>query len=175
MNAHAQITLRRLTRSDAETMALLANNKKIWECVRDLFPYPYTLDDAKAFIKRTEEESPATTFAIINESDQLCGVISLMPNEDVYRIGSEIGYWIGEPYWGQGVATRAISLITQYGFDELELERIYAGVFDFNKASMRALEKNGFIKEGIRKRAVIKNGQIHDEHHYAITRNQPVA
>ena len=171
MSGTARVLLRRLSAEDAEIMANLANNKKIWDCVRDLFPYPYTLEDAKAFINRTEGESPAYTFAISIQEDKLCGVISLMPNEDVYRVGSEIGYWIGEPFWGKGIATQAVALITKYGFDVLQLERIYAGVFDYNDASMRVLEKNSFVKEGIRRNAVIKNGQIHDEHHYAILRN----
>ncbi|MCE2612117.1 GNAT family N-acetyltransferase [Flavobacteriaceae bacterium D16] len=171
MSGHTLITLRRLTSEDAETMAQLANNKKIWDCARDLFPHPYTLEDAGAFIGRTEKEDPAHTFAIVNTKDQLCGVISLMPNEGVYRISSEIGYWIGEAYWGRGIATQAIAQITRYGFEELQLERIYAGVYEFNLASMKALEKNGYIKEGVMRNAVIKNGQILDDHRYAKIRN----
>ena len=171
MSGHTLITLRRLTSEDTETMAQLANNKKIWDCVRDLFPHPYTLEDARAFIGRAEEEDPANTFAIVNEEDQLCGVISLMPNEGVYRISSEIGYWVGEPYWGRGIATQAIAKITRYGFEKLQLERIYAGVYEFNVASMKALEKNGYIKEGVMRNAVIKNGQILDDHRYAKIRN----
>jgi RimJ/RimL family protein N-acetyltransferase len=79
---------------------------------------------------------------------------------------AEIGYWIGEPYWGKGIAGRAVALITANGFGELNLVRIYAGVFDFNIASMKVLEKNGFQKEGIFRHAVIKNGRICDEHRY---------
>ena len=172
MSVAEAVILKRLTAADTETMARLANNKKIWDRVRDLFPHPYTLSDAQAFIKRTEEESPAHTFGIVNQENQLYGVIGLVPNDDVYRIGSELGYWIGEPYWGLGIASRAVAQMIQYGFDKLQLQRIYAGVFDFNQASMRVLEKNGFIREGIRRKAVIKNGQIHDEHHYAILRDQ---
>lgn len=170
MHSTSEISLRKLRHGDAETLSLLANNKKIWDCVRDLFPHPYTLEDAQSFIRRTEEEDPAHTFAIVNPEDQLCGVISLMPNEGIYRIGSELGYWIGESYWGRGIASQAVALITKYGFEELQLHRIYAGVFDFNKASIRVLEKNGYLKEGIKRKAVIKNGRIHDEHHYAIVR-----
>ena len=153
--------------SDTETLSRLANNKKIWDSVRDHFPHPYTLEDAKEFIERKSDEIPAHTFAIVNKEDELCGVISLIPQEDVYRISAEIGYWIGEPYWGQGIATHAIALMTRYGFQELHLERIFAAVFDFNEASMRSLEKNGFQKEGVFRNAVIKNGQIRDEHRYA--------
>ncbi len=159
--------LRPLCPADAETLARLANNKKIWDSVRDHFPHPYTLEDAKDFIERKAEEIPAHSFAIANQNEEFCGVISLIPQEDVYRISAEIGYWIGEPFWGQGIATQAIAQMTRYGFQELHLERIFAAVFDYNKASMRTLEKNGYHKEGVFKQAVIKNGQIHDEHRYA--------
>lgn len=162
-----RIKLKPLSTEDAPALAELANNKKIWDCIRDHFPYPYTLEDAKAFIDKAEKESPALSFAIVNSTDQLCGVISLFPQEDVYRISAEIGYWIGEPFWGKGVASQAIALMTRYGFEELGLERIYAGVFDFNIASMKALEKNGYQKEGVLRNAVIKNGKIRDEHRFA--------
>ncbi|MBT8209515.1 MAG: GNAT family N-acetyltransferase [Eudoraea sp.] len=161
------ISLRPLTPADTEILARLANNKKIWDGVRDHFPFPYTLDDALDFIDRKAEEVPAYTFAIINQEDNLCGVISLVPQEDVYRRSAEIGYWIGEPFWRKGLATQAISLMTRYGFEELQLERIFAAVFDFNLASMRALEKNGYQKEGIFRKALVKNDQICDEHRYA--------
>ena len=161
------INLRPLTPADAKPLARLANNKKIWDRVRDQFPHPYTEENARDFISSREDETPALTFAIVDRSDKFCGVISLVPQEDVYRISAEIGYWIGEPFWGKGVATQAIALMTQYGFEELHLERIYAGVFEYNLASMKALEKNGYRKEGIFRRSVIKNGQVYDEHRYA--------
>ena len=94
------ISLRPLTTADAKILAQLANNKKIWDGVRDHFPFPYTLDDARDFIERKVGEVPVYTFAIFNQEEELCGVISLVPQEDVYRISAEIGYWIGEPYWG---------------------------------------------------------------------------
>lgn len=161
------ISLRPLAPADAEILAQLANNKKIWERVRDHFPSPYTLQDARDFIERKADEVPACTFAIINPKEKLCGVISLVPQEDVYRRSAEIGYWIGEPFWGKGLATQAISLMTRYGFRELQFKRIFAAVFDFNLASMRALEKNGYQKEGIFRKALVKNDQICDEHRYA--------
>jgi RimJ/RimL family protein N-acetyltransferase len=90
-----------------------------------------------------------------------------VPQTDIYRLGAEIGYWIGEPYWGQGIATKAVELVTEYGFNRLGLERIYSGVFDFNKASQKVLEKSGFTLEGIFKKSVIKNGRIINEYRYA--------
>ncbi len=111
------------------------------------------------------EENPKQTFAI-EYSGQLCGGVGLIIQEDVYRKSAEIGYWVGEPYWGKGIASEAVTQLTEYGFNELNLLRIYAGVFDFNVGSMKVLEKNGFVKEGVFKNAVIKNGRICDEHRY---------
>jgi ribosomal-protein-alanine N-acetyltransferase len=91
----------------------------------------------------------------------------LVIQKDIYRLSAEIGYWLGEPYWGKGIALKAVNLITEYGFNELELVRIYSGVFDFNKASHRVMEKAGFKLEAVFERSVIKNGIICDEYRYA--------
>ena len=163
--------IRRLNISDAENLSKQANNKKIWDNLRDYIPYPYTIENAREFIARTEKESPALTFGILIEKD-LCGVIGLVEKTDVNRLSAELGYWVGESFWGKGIATKAISLMTDYGFHNLKLERIYSSVFDFNMASMRVLEKNGFKKEGVLRNSVIKNDEIHDEHLYARLRNE---
>jgi RimJ/RimL family protein N-acetyltransferase len=93
------------------------------------------------------EEDPKQRFGIAYKGS-LCGAIGLDIQRDVYRKTAEIGYWIGEPYWGKGIATKAVALITAYGFSELNLVRIYAGVFDFNMASMKVLEKKWLSKRG---------------------------
>lgn len=162
---NGEITLRPFQIADKHQLAKLANNKKIYDNVRDHFPFPYSQDDAEAFIKRTRDENPRQTFAIVYDGD-LCGGVGLLIQEDVYRKSAEIGYWIGEPYWGKGITSKAVALLTEYGFNDLNLLRIYAGVFDFNVGSMKVLEKNGFVKEGVFKNAVIKNGRICDEHRY---------
>jgi len=146
---------------------LLANNKNIWDNLRDYIPYPYTVSDAKFFINLTKKQDPQQSFGI-DFKNELCGVISLVLQKDVYRKSAEIGYWIGEPYWGKGIATKAVALITQYGFESLHLIRIYTGVFMHNTASMHVLEKNGYCKEGIFKNAVVKNDIVLDEHRYFI-------
>jgi RimJ/RimL family protein N-acetyltransferase len=154
--------------SDKARLAELANNRKIWNNVRDAFPHPYAVSDAEYFIGTTFKDEPQRIFAIEYEG-QLCGMTGLHQQEDVYRLSAELGYWIGEPYWGKGIATQAVELMTQYGFRKLDLVRIYAGVFSYNAGSMRVLEKNGFTLEGILKKAVYKNGQMWDEHRYART------
>lgn len=169
MLQEGNIILRPLRDSDANALTILANNRKIWDNVRDFFPSPYTVDDANYFIELTQKENPRTTFAIEYNSE-LCGVISLVGQSDVYKRTAEIGYWIGEPYWNKGIATIAVKLITNYGMDQLDFIRIHAGVYEYNIGSMIVLTKNGYSKEGIFKKSVLKNGQIFDEHRFSKTK-----
>ncbi len=160
------IKLRILRYADRVTLAKLANNIKIWNNLRDMLPHPYSFGDADKFIDMVKLQKPQVTFAIEFEHD-FVGVIGIILQPDVYRKGAEIGYWIGEPFWSKGIATTALSLATKYGFEELNLERLYAGVFDFNKASKRVLEKCGYQLEGISRNAIFKNGKLIDEYRYA--------
>ena len=164
------ITLRKLGGADIPGLARLANNKKIWANVRDIFPYPYGEKDAGNFISSIKNEDPQVTFGIEYEG-ALCGVSGLVLQTDVYRKTAEIGYWIGEPYWGKGIATAAVKWLVEYGFETLHLIRIQTGVFEHNIASMRVLEKNGFIKEAICRKSIYKDGKILDEHRYSITKD----
>ena len=160
------IKLRPLRYGDKETLAKLANNKKIWKNLRDMFPHPYSIVDAEKFIDSVKLQEPQVTFAI-DYKHQFAGIIGMILQSDVYRKGAEIGYWIGEPFWNKGISTTALSLVTSYGFEELKLIRLYAGVFNFNVASKRVLEKCGYQLEGISRNAVFKNNKIFDEYRYA--------
>jgi len=159
------IELRALKKTDKTRLASLANNKRIWDNVRDAFPHPYQLSDAEFFINLVKKENPRQTFAI-EYNGELCGVTGLVIQKDIYKKSAELGYWIGEAYWGMGIATKTVELITNYGFNTLKLNRIFAGVFEFNVGSMKVLEKNGYEKEGIFKKAVLKNEVLMDEHRY---------
>jgi ribosomal-protein-alanine N-acetyltransferase len=162
----ATIILRKFQSSDKDQLAELANNKNIWNNVRDYFPHPYTDQDAMEFIHLCLSQEPYVTFAIEYQG-ALAGCIGLVPQKDVYRLTAELGYWIGEPYWGKEIATVAVRLITEYGFNQLNLIRIYSGVFDFNTASQKVLEKAGFNFECVFKKSVIKNNVICDEYRYS--------
>ena len=161
-----EITLRKLSGKDKQDLALLANNKKVWDNLRDNIPYPYKESDAEYFIDMVKDQNPAMTFAV-DYKEQFCGIISLVKQTDVYRLTAEIGYWLGEPFWNKGIATKAVTLITEYGFNELNLIRIYTGIFEYNKSSMRVLEKCGYKEEGIFEKSIIKNGKIWNEHRYS--------
>ena len=160
------VTIRPLALSDAPCMAELGDNEKIRTNLRDGFPNPLTAELAEGMIRKWMEKVPATFFAI-EWNGEYVGNISLSPGVDVYRKTAEIGYFIGEPYWNKGIATQAVNLIVEFGFKELGLARIHTGVFEYNHASMRVLEKCGFELDGVFKKAVMKNGKIWDEVRYS--------
>jgi|SRR5678809_387253 RimJ/RimL family protein N-acetyltransferase len=166
MLQHEKIILRPLNDNDSTELARLANNKKIWDNLRDLIPFPYTIDDAIFFINMVKEEKPLMTFAIEFDG-HFCGVIGLVGQKDVYRKTAEIGYWIGEPFWNKGIATVAVKLITEYGFDQLDYLRIHTGVFEYNTGSIKVLEKNGYKMDGVFEKAIVKNSRIWNEYRFS--------
>ena len=139
------------------------NNQTIWDNGYDKVPHPFTPHDATEFITHQLKKSPAHR-KLIYWNNQFVGEIGITPHQDVFRLGAEMGYFIGEPFWGKGITTEAIRLMVDYAFTIFDLIRIEAGVFDFNKASMRVLEKNGFYLESIKQKAVFKNGVILDDY-----------
>src|SRR5439155_25343409 len=136
--------------------------------LRDRFPYPYTIADARNYLKANLKKKPETNFAIVADGNAV-GSIGILLNDDVYRKSAEIGYWLGEEYWGRGIATRALSAITDYAISNYDLCRLYASVFEWNTASMRVLAKAGYTFEGRLRRAVIKDGKIIDQFLFAKT------
>jgi len=154
--------LRPWRKEDAQQMAAIANNKNIWNNVLDSFPSPYTVMDALQWINRESTASPITKFAIEHEG-KIAGGIGMIPFEDVYRCSVELGYFVGEPFWGKGIATNAIKAMVEHILKSQPLAtRIFARVYEHNKASMKALEKNGFVLEGVQQQAAIKNGVVMD-------------
>jgi len=158
-----KISLHTWRREDAQQLAAIANNRNIWKNLRDRLPSPYTVMDALQWIGHCSTEKPAVNFAIVCNG-MVTGSIGCMLKDDVYRKNVEIGYFIGEPYWGKGIATEAVRLLLDYTIRQFEPARIYAEVFETNKASMRVLQKNGFYLEGIRRKAVFKNNTLMDDY-----------
>jgi [ribosomal protein S5]-alanine N-acetyltransferase len=162
---------------DAPSIAKYADNRKIWQNLRDGFPNPYSMHDAEIFIARLCEANPRTAFAIATESEAI-GSIGLMLGKDVHRFTAEMGYWLAEPFWGKGIMTHAVRFIVDWAFRELELHRISAEPYASNPASHRVLEKAGFIREGILRSSVFKDGKILDQYLYSYigySITQPVA
>jgi [ribosomal protein S5]-alanine N-acetyltransferase len=139
------------------------NNINIWNNLRNYIPHPYTIEDAEKFILTQIETFPSQNFAIFNENE-LVGGIGINLCNDVYVMNVELGYWIAEPFWHQGIATIAVGLMTNYVFENFAINRIIAEVFEYNKPSMRVLEKNGFYLECLRRKSILKNNYLYDDY-----------
>jgi ribosomal-protein-alanine N-acetyltransferase len=170
MEGRLVVTLRRWRRDDCARLAELADNRKIWRNLREPFPYPYTLADAEGWIAHCEEMEGAPTQFAVEFAGELAGGAGFNALTNVHRIGAEIGFWIGEPYWGRGIATAALIEASRRAFGDFPLERLQAMVFGWNPASMRVLEKAGYQLEGRLRRSVIKDEQVIDSVIYALLR-----
>ena len=161
--------IRSLRMSDARSMVKHGNNFNVWINLTDRFPHPYTLSHARAWLKQHVGTAPETYFAI-EVDGEFAGEIGFNPQQAERRLCAEIGYWLGEEYWGMGIATEAVRAMTEYLFAKQNLVRLYAHVFEWNSASIRVLEKCGYIREAILRRGVIKDDRIIDEMIYAFVR-----
>jgi RimJ/RimL family protein N-acetyltransferase len=152
--------------SDLDSLVKYANNRNIWINVRDRFPHPYTLRDGRAFLKHTRDQRPETAFAIV-VNGEAAGSVAFQLQGDVERVSAEIGYWVGEPFWGRGIATEALVAITEYAIATHGLTRVYALPFAWNTGSCRVLEKAGYVVEGRLRRSAVKDGRITDQVQFA--------
>ncbi len=146
---------------DEPSLEKHANNRNVWINVRDHFPHPYTRGDAMRWVQRASTDLSETVFAIIVNGSAV-GSIGLVAKDDVFRKSMEIGYWLGEEFWRRGIITEAIGAISDYAFERFDIVRLYADVFEWNTASVRVLEKNGYVFEARLKKAVFKDGLIAD-------------
>jgi RimJ/RimL family protein N-acetyltransferase len=160
--------LRPWRNGDERSLIRYANNYEVWRRLRDSFPHPYTDADAEQWIAFVRRQDPQTNFAI-EVHGEAAGGIGLQLGNDIERRSAEIGYWLGEAFWGRGVATAAVGVLTRYGFEALNLTRIFAVPFASSSASIRVLEKCGYICEGTMRRSAIKEGVVIDQVLYALT------
>lgn len=147
---------------DATTLARHADDPRIAATMRDAFPTPYTLADARRFIAAAQDFE-ANLFLAIEVNGEAVGSIGVHPLDDVHRRTAEIGYWLAEPWRGRGIATDAVRAIVPVAFRRYNIVRLQAGVFSNNPASMRVLEKCGFSREAVHEKMIWKNGLLLDE------------
>ena len=164
-------TLRPWQLSDAEAIAPAADNPKIAANLRNAFPSPYTQADAEWFVGDciAQDETRQLARAIVAEG-RAVGSISVLLQNDVYEKSAELGYWLAEPYWGQGIMTEAVRRICREAFDRFAILRIFAEPFADNLGSRRVLEKAGFSWEGTMRNGVFKQGRVHSYCMYALLR-----
>jgi len=164
--------IRSFAAADVESIVKYANDRRVSLNLRDRFPYPYMRAHALEFLDAALTQQPETDFAVATR-DEVIGGIGFHRQADVYRLSAEIGYWIGQPFWGRGIATAAVRALTEWAFATTPLVRLYAHVFAWNDASARVLEKAGYTLEGRMRSSVIKEGQLIDQLMYAIVRERP--
>lgn len=161
--------LRELKLADAKSIAKYANNINIANNVRNIFPYPYTIEDAKAFIddcQNNEEKCQYIKAIVVNQA--AVGVIGCTIQDDVHCKCCEIGYWLGEEFWGRGIMTEAVTRLCREVFQTQDVVRIFAEIFAYNAGSIKVLEKAGFQLEGRLRSSICKNGTIADSFIYGL-------
>ena len=138
--------------------------------LRDRFPFPYEMEHARTFLGWITEQPSPTVWAI-EAAGEAVGGIGVELHTDVERVSAEIGYWLGEAYWGRGIATEALKAVTAEAFSRFEITRLYALPFADHAASVRVLEKAGYVREGHLRHSAIKSGVIRDQLLFAAYRN----
>ena len=164
-----RLLLHPFTEQDIPDLVRLAGMREIAATTLHI-PHPYTQTDASSFIANTEQQyrlGLAAVFAVAAlASGDLRGAVGLSIHPGHHR--AELGYWIGVPYWGQGLATEAVRAVVAFGFGELGLHRIFASHFSGNTASRRVLEKVGMRPEGRWREHVRKFGQFTDVENFGL-------
>lgn len=151
---------------DEAALAQNANNRKIWLNLRDVFPHPYTVADAVRWIQSARAEVPELSYAI-DVGGMAAGGIGITLLTDVERCTADIAYWLGELYWGRGIVTQVVAAVSEHAFMSLDISRLQAWVFAWNTASMRVLEKCGYVREAVMRKSAIKDGKLIDRMLYA--------
>lgn len=162
-------TIRSWADTDADSLHRHANNRRVSSQLRDRFPYPYELHHARTFLTWISQQASPTVWAI-EVDGEAAGGIGVELHSDVERVSAEVGYWLGEAHWGKGIATEALRAITAEAFRRFEITRLYAVPFADHIASVRVLEKAGYVLEGRMRQSAIKDGTIRDQLLYATYR-----
>jgi len=160
-------TLRPWRTSDGSSLVKYANNPNVARQLRDRFPHPYTAADARQFIQSLAHARPTMAFAITIGGEAVGGA-GFAPGADVERYSAEVGYWLAEPFWGRGITTDAVRLVSDYAFRTCNMLRLFALPFADNAQSIRVLEKAGYTREAILRASSVKHGVARDQALYAL-------
>ena len=162
----SRCTVRAWAATDLEALVRHGNNRNVSVHLRDRFPFPYELEHGRKFLDWIVLQASPTVWAI-EVNGEAAGGIGMQLHTDVERVSAEIGYWLGEPVWNQGIGTEALQAVTREAFRRYEITRMYALPFADNLPSVRVLEKAGYVREGHLRQSAIKNGEIRDQLLYA--------
>ena len=159
-------TLRAWRDSDAAALAEHANNPKVWRNMSDRFPQPYTRAIAEHWVRQGHVDFGGDNWAIAFD-DAAVGGCGIQQEEGQFRCNAEIGYWLAQTHWGCGIATRVARALAERALHDPEVTRVFAPVHAGNAASMRVLQKSGFVREGLLRQSAMKAGRVVDRVLYA--------
>lgn len=160
-------TIRSWRPLDQAALAAIANDRSVWRNFRDQFPHPYTEHDARRWIAHAIE-APHMSECALEVGDQVAGGIGIRLQSDIHRTTGILGYWLGQPFRGRGIATAAVGAFVSWAMTVFHLARVEARVFVWNDASSRTLQRTGFVFEGVHRQVAWKDGQFVDEAIYAL-------
>ena len=167
-----RVVLRSYEKGDVARIAEIANNRKIARNMVETFSYPYTLEEAEKWVEiASGEKKNKSNFVIIFEGE-IVGGAGFDLKDGLHDGVASGGYWLGEDYWGKGIATEVWGLVRDYAFENFDIRRMEAGVFSWNLVSMRVQEKCGFKREGCLRNRTVRFGEVCDEIMYGITREE---
>lgn len=172
LTAHPRVVLRAWRTCDRESLVRHGDDVRVWRNLGDIFPRPYTLQAADAWIAHVAAPGASVHLAIDHDGEAIGG-IGIVAGEGNSHHTGRFGYWLGAAFWGRGIATHAARALKDQAFAGGRFVRLEAPVFAWNPASMRVLEKCGFVREGVLRRSVLKDGQLIDSVMYAALRDEP--
>lgn len=174
--------------SDAPAASQNGNDARIAQYMTNMFPHPYELHHAESFINTIAlvntrrpgggadpDAAPLhLDYAICRRADgAYLGGMGLKPHADVEARTWEMGYWLGAEYWGRGYMSEAVPAFAEWAFRKFpDVLRLEASVFEGNLGSQRVLRKSGFWEEGVRRKAIWKNGKCLDKHYFGMLREE---
>lgn len=165
--------LRSFEKEDAQNIAKSADNPNIAKYLRNSFPNPYTLEDANRYINDCIcKERKNQIVRAISVDERAVGSIGIFVKEDVLEKSAELGYWLSQDYWNNGIMTEAVKIICREAFSKFDIVRIFAESFECNTASRTVLEKAGFTYEGTMRNGIYKNGNICSYCVYSVLREE---
>ncbi|KAF2849272.1 GCN5-related N-acetyltransferas-like protein [Plenodomus tracheiphilus IPT5] len=172
-----RLIVRALHPQDRLSMSLNANDPLITKYMSNSFPHPYTLSAADAWIAINVTKSLQENFGICEKDspEVMIGGIGLKPGADVSSHTAEVGFWIGQRYWGKGYMTEALEGFTRWMFLNNEAARsrttrLCGHIFGGNVASMRCFDKCGYMREGVLKGHCEKKGEVMDMHIFGLVK-----